>query len=708
MAEQTGWYFDIEADGLYLQCTTVWYIRLMSFDYKRTLALHPFKEGKEETARKLREWIHSFPDGSVVSAHNGLGYDLWVLWKHFDIVPRVGKGGKDWLDGKHVQYVDTYVLSMYLRPDAKRHSLEFLASGSEDEKTDFRASLIQAGAMAIDAPKGHEFTFHNPLMDKYCDDDVKALAGVYERLWKEAEELYGKEWLHPSFRQMQKDYWLFTAQSYTGVKFDKEKANILVARIDKMMAEIKEEVDPLLPSRELKTVEKAFYKMPAKPFMVNGEYSSAMHKWLEKHNATIDESHVVSAYGITTKLEANAIFPVKLPMEIEDSKELKQYFLESGWKPSDDFWNFKRGPDGKPERDAKGKLIKTTPKIQHQGQICPNLLKIEGEIPKKVVKFLSLRNRKGVVEGWLNNWRVEWDGRLSAEISGYAPTSRVRHRVVCNCPKADVKVLLGAEMRSLFCVDYGNWYIGTDAAALENRTLSHYTYKYDNGFFADLNLNGDIHSSNAFAFFPHLEEIFNRNDTTLNENPLFKPWRNKAKTGAYLLAFGGGAVKLASSLGLSKKEGEQAYNNYWETNVGLGKLKEHVEKYFATEGKMRFIPAIDGRLVSVRGKNVLLSCLGQGLGAIVMSYASCIIDNYLGELHIDSLGRPFYLYKGKKVKRVSHFHDEYSWEVENGIQDDILSITENAIVKAGEILNLSIPLAAKGKAAYNGTWCDVH
>ena len=60
------------------------------------------------------------------------------------------------------------------------------------------------------------------------------------------------------------------------------------------------------------------------------------------------------------------------------------------------------------------------------------------------------------------------------------------------------------------------------------------------------------------------------------------------------------------------------------------------------------------------------------------------------------------------MKRVSHFHDEYSWEVENGVQDEILSITENAIVKAGEILNLSIPLAAKGKAAYNGTWCDVH
>ena len=430
MKEQSGWWFDIESNGLYLQGTKVWYIRLMSFDFKKTLKIYPFKEDKEETSRKLKEWIHSFPDGSVVSAHNGLGYDLWTLWRHFDIVPRVGKQGKDWLDDKHVQYVDTYVLSMYLRPDAKRHSLEFLASGSEDEKTDFRASLIAAGAMTGEEPKGHEFTFYHPLMDKYCDDDVKALAGVYERLWKEAEELYGDQWLHPSFRQMQKDYWLYTAQAYSGVKFHKERAIALLERIDSLMAEIKQEVDPLLPPRELKTAEKAFYKMPAKPYMVNGEYSSAMHKWLEKHNATIDQNAVISAYGLKMKLEANAVFPVKLPMEIEDSKELKQYFLDSGWVPHEDFWNFKRGQDGKPERDAKGKLVKTTPKIQHQGQICPNLLRIEGEIPKNVVRFLSLRNRKGVVEGWLNNWRIKWDGRLSAEISGYAPTSRVKHKTV--------------------------------------------------------------------------------------------------------------------------------------------------------------------------------------------------------------------------------------------------------------------------------------
>jgi len=151
------------------------------------------------------------------------------------------------------------------------------------------------------------------------------------------------------------------------------------------------------------------------------------------------------------------------------------------------------------------------------------------------------------VEGWLSNWRIEFDGRLSAEISGYAPTSRVKHRTVVNVPKADPKVLLGCEMRDLFKVPKGYWYCGTDAAALENRTLSHYTFKFDGGKFARMQTEGDPHSFNAFAFFPHLHDKFDINDQENKENPDFKTWRNKAKTGAYLLAFGGGAAKLAGT-----------------------------------------------------------------------------------------------------------------------------------------------------------------
>ena len=116
-------------------------------------------------------------------------------------------------------------------------------------------------------------------------------------------------------------------------------------------------------------------------------------------------------------IKANEVLDVKIPMEIDDNSELKQWFMENGWRPSEEHWNLKKGEDGKPLR-VNGKVVKTTPKIMVMGNICPNLLRMEAEIPAKVVKYLSYRNRRSVVEGWLNNWRIDFDGRLSAEISG--------------------------------------------------------------------------------------------------------------------------------------------------------------------------------------------------------------------------------------------------------------------------------------------------
>lgn len=713
MAEElVGWCFDVESDNLYLQAKNIWYIRFKALDGSREMQVFPFRDGVQDSYDKIVEWANSFPDGSHVVGFNHLGFDLWLLWRMLDIVPRVGKGGKDWFEGKHVQYVDGYILSQYLSPDNPKHSLDYLSNGVENEeegKINYRQSLIDAGALEKDAPNGAEFGFFHELLVPYCDRDVDATITVVKRLWAKAQEMYGKDnWLHPSFRQMQKDYWLYSAQSFTGVKFSVEKAKALVAHVEIEMQKLKDEVDPLLPPRPLKTAEQAFYKQPSKPYTKSGEMSATFVKWLEKHNAKLVDG-MIHAYGFVVAVKANEILPVKLAMEIDDNLELKQWFMDAGWKASEGFWNFKKDPvTGKPMRDEKRKLILTTPKIQNAGQICPNLLKLEGEIPKKVVRFLSLRNRLGVVTGWLENWRLPFDGRIGASMTGYTPTFRVRHSVIVNCPKADPKVLLGAEMRDLWTVEDGNWYNGCDAAALENRTVAQYTKKYDGGKFADLVLNGDSHSFNAFAFFPSLNGKFDINDITLKDNPDFKPWRNKSKTGAYLLAYGGGEAKLASSLNLSKSEGKRAYDNYWSMNEGLGKFKVAAEVYYSTTGKGKYLPAIDQRILSIRGKNVIVNCLGQSCGAIAMSYAACLLDSWLGELYLDDLGRPYYLYKGKQVKRISMVHDEYSFEVEDGVQEEVNALMEKAIVQAGEILKLSVPLAAEGKMAYNGSWKDVH
>lgn len=706
----TGWVFDYEADNLYLLAKKAWYANFKAIDGSRSLSVYPFRETKEVVIAKITEWVQSFPEGSLVIGQNILGFDLWLQWKLFDIKPEVGKRSADWLCGHKVQFVDTYILSQYLNPDEKSHSLESLASGSDNEKMDFRQNLIDQGLMEKTDPKGHEFTFWSNTMQTYCDDDVEATLGVFNKLWLQAKEMYGDKWIHPSFRQLQKDYWLYSAQAYTGAPFHLERANKLIAIAEAEMDKLRQEVEPHLPPRPLKSAEESYYKIPAKPYKKDGSYSATFEKWIEKHNAEIIEKDgkvFIKAYDDVVELVAGQILPVKLPLEIDDNTELKQYFLDNGWVPHDDFWNFKKGEDGKPLR-VDGKLVKTTPKIAHQGKICPNLEKVNGEIPKKVVKFLSYRNRLGVVKGWVGNWRMGFDQRLSAEISGYTPTFRVKHKTLTNCPKAAKEVLLGAEMRDLFYAPEGWWYIGTDAAALENRTVASYTTKYDNGKFADLVLNGDSHSFNAFAFFPHLHDKFDINDSTLKDNPEFKPWRNKAKTGAYLLAYGGGVAKLASSLGLSKTAAQQSYDNYWTMNEGLGKLKTNVENYFDTVGKKKYIPAWDGRLLNARGKNILINLAGQSCGAIAMSLAACLMDNYLGDLYLDDLGRPYYKYKGKMVMRISLIHDEYSWLAEDGIEEEIRQLSVDCIIKAGVYLKLPLPLDGEGKASFEGSWRDVH
>lgn len=375
------------------------------------------------------------------------------------------------------------------------------------------------------------------------------------------------------------------------------------------------------------------------------------------------------------------------------------------WVPT--LYNFKRGPDGKPERDSKGEVITTTPKLQEQGKLCPNLSKLDGDLPKRIVKYLSLRNRKSVIEGWLDNWRLSFDGRLSTEISGFTPTFRVKHKTVVNLPKASPEVLKGYEVRSLFIVEDGMKYVSADAAALENRTVADLTFKYDDGKFADLVLNGDSHSFNAKVFFPKETAKFDLNSQEFSkDDPEFKPYRNKAKTGAYSLAYGASVKKFTKSLGLSEKDGKIAYDNYWEANKGLKELKDALEKYWSTKGSKKFVPSRDGRLLCARSKHLLVNLMGQNLGATVMSIAFCLVDNRLGWLQIDELGRPYYLYKDKVVKRIAAFHDQGDFEAHPDVAEEVGQMLVSGIKKAGTMLRMKVELDGEAKVGNNAA--EIH
>lgn len=694
---------DIEADGFIFESTKIWTVCATNIQSGEKIKVNPFKD--ESAKSQLISFIFKKPNPTI-GFHFGLGYDMFVLQNLLDIKFTVGK---DTIEGQPVQFVDTLYLSMFLNPDRVGHSVEAFGEMLGLPKIDWREKAIELGLIEHNAPKGAEFMQWHPEMDVYCDRDVDVNVMLYQYLQKEWQEVYGKPFsITDAYRCGQKSFYLMSCQELTGFKFDIEGGKKLAIRIQEMMEEIRAEVEPQLPPRALKKSEEKYYTMPAKPWKKSGEYSSAWDKFVEKHNGVLDENTGLwEFYGEKYPVVAGSMLNIKLPMEMANQDQMKDWFLEQGWSPT--LWNYQRGSDGKPMRDPKTRqLIQTSPKIQEAGKICPNLMKLEGEIVKLVVKWLSLRNRQSVLEGWLTNERLQMDGRIGAGRSGIAATHRQKHKTVTNVPKASEKVLLGKEFRSLWIADEGMLIAAGDAAAIEGRVQGHYCFKYDNGATAEELLKGDVHSKNAFAFFGHMSELkqFDLHSPDFDkEHPKFKPFRDKSKNGYYACMYGCAGPKLASTLGLPVKMGNDKLEAFWEANPATKALKENLEKYWETVGRSKYLPAIDGRMLCTRKKSALLNTIFQSCGGISMDYALCFIDAWLGGLKWKDR-KPYYLYKGFVVKRVAYVHDEVEFECEEPIAVEISQMIEKAIEKAGQYLKLKVPLAGEGKVGKS--WCEVH
>ncbi len=482
-----GFSLDIEADGFIFESNNIWTVVCTDLnDMNKKVVINPFKDPLAK--QKLFSFLCGYTN-PYITWHYGLGYDAFVLLNLLDCKHTVGP---DTFMGMPVQFVDTFYMSMYLNPDRAGHSVEWFGEKLGLPKLNFRQELIDIGFLQPDAPKGQEFMQHHPLMDTYCIRDTEVDVKIFHGLCKEWESIYGVPFSHTqSYKCGQKSFYLMSCQELAGWKFDQEEAKKLAVRIDNMMEEIRSEVEPKLPPRALKKTEEKDYTMPAKPFKKDGSFSSTWEKFVAKHNAKL-VGDSWEFYGKLYKPEAGKLLDVTKPMEMANQDQMKDWFLEQNWEPT--LWNFKKGPDGKPMRDPKTRqLIKSSPKIQEQGKICKNLLEMETGIVADVVKWLSLRNRRSVLQGWIDNPRLKRDGRIGAGRTGIAATHRQKHSVVVNVPKASEKVLLGHEFRSLWTSEDGFLIAAADAAALEGRVQAHYTWKYDDGATAKELLEGDIH-----------------------------------------------------------------------------------------------------------------------------------------------------------------------------------------------------------------------
>lgn len=676
-------FYDIEADELYMKAKNVWVVH-MEDNRGASLTLRPFTMKAADVKRKIVDFFFR-EENPIVVGHNILGYDMWMLWKHFDIAFRVGPSH---IDGKPCDFFDTLYASRFLSPDQEQHSLAYWGERLGNQKIDF-----------------HEFSQWSQEMEDYCIQDVSVLRSIYRVLSNEMQDIYSD--LYPScWKAEQKNQYLMDAQAYTGFAFDREAAELLVPKLEEHMERLRSEVEPQLPPREPNAGEAKQFTMPAKPFKKDGTFSSHMLNFLEKHGITEydEEEKVIVLNSVQYPVQGGYVLPIKVPMLISNTDALKDYLISQGWSPT--LWNFKKDARGKPIRE-NGKLVQTSPKIQEAGKICPNLEAMELDIPRKVCTYLSLRNRLAVLQGWLQDERLAFDGRLSTSYTGITPTYRMKHSNVVNVPKAQDGVLYGKEFRSLFVAQEGNVIAAADAASLENRVGGHYVFRYDNGEYADLVLNGDSHSFNAKIFFKEETEGFDITSPDFDkDDPKFKPYRSKAKNGIYALLYGCSPPKLAKTLGKPESAGQELYDNFWKESVGLGLFREALLKYWEGHGQKKFVAGIDGRRIYTRSKHAVINSLWQSCGAIIMSYACCLMDAKLGGLVLDNLGRPCYNYRNTVVKRVGYFHDELEFECSPDVAEEIGQMIVDSIVKAGQMLKLKVELAGEAKIGAN--WKETH
>lgn len=691
--------WDLEADGLLDRLTRIHCVVMYCREsYARPVWRVYVSEAAIERAER---WAAQRPDTKVLPlsrlvdvrqcvlvGHNTLGYDYEALRRVCGVDLEVDN-----------QTLDTLVLSRFIRPDAANHGLAHWGQTLGHTK------------IAVDDWESQPLEVY---LDR-CRQDVRITDAVYERLMP----LTGSS-QEEAFQLAQTTYAAICKQERAGVPFDEGKACELRDRIEHEMQQLAAEVEPLLgelpaPKSQQPTLPKKVWKKPARKG-AEPELTVVAKRYMQSTGINLAE--------LERRVMGGTYPPVMRKIELGNVADVKRYlYTEAGWRPT--MWRMKtilvdakkqpRSPDcvkklatryatelqespyrndlvqllGVSEqlsRDThslvryvtqRGRSLPTTPQLQDpvSHTLCPNLGKL-GDMGEKITRWLSLRNRRGVLQSWLDHPRLSVDGRLPAGVSGLTNTHRARHVTVVNVPKADPDVLLGREFRSLFRAPRGYVCIGADLSGLEQRLAGHFAAEYDDGEYLTAVLSGDVHAVNAAAYSRALGREVSR---------------NAGKGPTYAILYGCGRQKLASMLDTDSAGAGRMIEAFWSANPGLAKLKNALSEEWRDNNGW-YISTLDGRRVPTRSEHSLLNCLIQSSGAVLFDRWCALAAEH----------RPLGAW------RWGVFHDEQQWIAPThwlAVEEFAAHLVSTAKA-AGEFYNLRCPIDAEAKTGSN--WAEVH
>lgn len=285
-------------------------------------------------------------------------------------------------------------------------------------------------------------------------------------------------------------------------------------------------------------------------------------------------------------------------------------------------------------------------------------------------RILELTKLLGMLNQGQNAWLrlVTSKGRIHHHCSVNTNTHRCAHRRPNLAQVPDVK-----EFRGLFGPSPGMTMVGADLSGIELRMLAHYLSRYDDGRYADILINGDIHQVNADKIGIS---------------------RKAVKTVTYAFLYGAGDLKIGQSYDKqlsdkqAKKKGAEIRAAYIDAIDGLGDLLRDI-KLASGRG---YIKAIDGRRINVDAQHKALNYLLQSSAGVIAKRWMVLVEE---PARLDF-----------RANQLAFIHDELQYEVDPALAADLMFLLEYSAARAGEYYNLRLPIAAEAKRG--DSWAEVH
>ncbi|UVX29744.1 DNA polymerase I [Klebsiella phage VLCpiA3a] len=606
---------DIEADNLLEKVTQFHCGVIYDYSTDEYVSYRPWDFGAYLDALEAE-----VARGGLIVFHNGHKYDAPALTKLAKLqldrefhLPR--ENVVDTLVLSRLQYANIKDTDMGLLRSGKlpgrrfgSHALEAwgyrLGQMKGEYKDDFKAALEEQGEEYVD---GMEWKSFNEPMMEYNVQDVVVTKALLEKLlsdkhyfppeidWTDVGSAFWTESCEAVWLE-HRAAWLLAKQERNGFPFDTKAIEALYVELASRRAELLKELTDTFGTWYQPKGGTELFKHPRTgkplPKYPRVKYPKTGTVYL-KDGKTLAKGETMKDAPWT---------PIEHVVFNPSSREhIAKKLQEAGWVPTE-FTD-----KGAPKVDDE--VLEHVRVDDPEKQKCIDLIK----------EYLMIQKRIGqAAEGdkaWLRY--VAEDGKIHGSVNpNGAVTGRATHSFPNLGQVPGVRSPYGEPCRAAFGAEHHldgitglPWVqAGIDASGLELRCLAHFMSKYDGGAYADVILNGDIHTVNQMA-----AEL---------------PTRDNAKTFIYGFLYGAGDEKIGQIVGAGKERGKELKKKFLENTPAIAALREGIQQTLVESSrwvggeqqvkwKRRWIKGLDGRKVHVRSPHAALNTLLQSAGALI-------------------------------------------------------------------------------------------